>query len=103
MHILKTSSLVIWAACSASAGPASGPAPGDLTLVEAALAKGLRDPASIMLTDVVASVDPLSSGNMTWMCGMVRGKNALGGYADPMPFIAMAVDDPPVGRARRST
>lgn len=94
MKALLWSALLAWAAEQSLAESVSAPSVGDTKLIEANLANIMRDPNSMVLSDLLAIVDPASGSGLTWVCGIVRGKNALGGNADPLPFISMLGNEP---------
>ena len=48
----------------------------------------MLDPLSTIVSDIVGANVP-EDPNATWVCGKVRGKNGLGGYAQPVPFMGM--------------
>lgn len=94
MKSIISATILLLGASAVSADPVAPPKPEDQALVEIGLADLMRDPQSMVLTDVLAADDPTSESSITWICGVVRGKNALGGYADPKPFVAMVTNDP---------
>lgn len=74
------------------------PGSQDLEFIRAELSTQMLDPASTIISDVLANDELVDGKTMTWICGKVRGRNTFGGYAQPVPFLGAIVESPVKGR-----
>ncbi|WP_128549280.1 MULTISPECIES: hypothetical protein [Salipiger] len=84
---------------SASAGETFTPNDHEIAIIQTAVAQRMLDPASTIISEVVAADDVSDDGVITWVCGNVRGRNSYGGYAQPTPFFGGLTDSPNFGRS----
>jgi hypothetical protein len=64
----------------------------ELSMVETTVQARLLDPASGKVSDILAARDVEHEG-LVWVCGKVQGKNSLGAYVQPTPFVGSLVTD----------
>ncbi len=68
------------------------PADAEMALIEHRLSERMLDPSSTIVSDVLASEEVIGGDQMAWVCGNVRGKNGLGGYSQPTPFMGALIE-----------
>ncbi len=88
---MRLAALVLIATTAAAQAEPFQPAPDDMALIEAGVAGQLLDPGSAILSEVIAG--PAEGGELTYVCGNVRGKNTFGGYAQPTPFMGAIIQE----------
>ena len=68
--------------------------PQDIALVEAQIRHDLTVPGAIALSDIVSISDPISSGDLTYVCGNAARSREEGTLLSIAPFVAMLSNDP---------